>query len=197
MCRSGWFPNSRPRKNDFERLVPSGFSLTLNLGWASYGGHAMSKIEPKDQPQPSLLNRLDGVVLTSENEIRESAIKDLQYLMSATNKGSVIDAAKYPHVAKSVVNYGMPALSGIGITAISAGEIERQVRQAILDFEPRIDAKSLSVKLNPNGNDPMNLQFEIECVFMVFPWSLPMLLSTKIDRESGNASISEITNQQS
>ncbi len=154
----------------------------------------MSKIEPKDQPQPALLDRLNRTKLDSQDAIRKSAIDDLQYLMSATNQGSEIDAAKYPHVAKSVVNYGMPVLSGIGITAISAGEIERKVRQAILDFEPRIDAKSLSVKLNPNGTDPMNLQFEIDCVFMVFPWSLPMLLSTKIDRESGNASISEITN---
>ncbi len=48
---------------------------------------------------------------------------------------------------KSVLNYGIPDISGISIASRDSESIEQDIRQAILDFEPRILPTTLKVRL--------------------------------------------------
>ena len=66
-------------------------------------------------------------------------LRDLGWLMNTGNLTSVQDLDAYPQVARSVLNYGVPDLSGL--TVISADVVRvwnGSIRQAILRFEPRI-----------------------------------------------------------
>ena len=42
-----------------------------------------------------------------------------------------------------MINFGLPALSGQTASSLEIADLERDVRQAILDFEPRILPETL------------------------------------------------------
>src|SRR5688572_11608211 len=109
----------------------------------------MAELLPQDRLQPSLLDRLiddepekkteppERRVLTL-SRLRESALRDLNWLFNATQMATAKMLEDYPHVASSVVNYGLPAFSGTTASGMDVRAMENSLRQAILDFEPRL-----------------------------------------------------------
>jgi type VI secretion system protein ImpF len=94
----------------------------------------------------------------------------------------------YPLVAHSVINYGIPDLAGSNLSGADVLAIERQVRQAIWDFEPRILKDTVKVKATASA-DQMNhnaMTFEIEGDLWAQPLPLRLYLRTELDLESGN-----------
>lgn len=116
----------------------------------------MSTLRAQDRLQPALLDRLtdDDVESRSEtgesrvinrNRLRELVLRDLAWLFNATAPGAAIDWSNAPHARNSVLNYGLPALSGHTASTIDPLVLQARVRQAILDHEPRILPASLVV----------------------------------------------------
>ena len=117
----------------------------------------MPELTPQERLQPALLDRLTDEEPTktqeaaerrvmSKSRLRQAVLRDLAWLFNATKPTSVVDLAQIPHVRQSVVNFGLPALSGRAASSLDVDELERAIRQAILDFEPRILAGTLEVK---------------------------------------------------
>ena len=50
-----------------------------------------------------------------------------------------------------MINYGLPALSGQTASTLDISDLERGIRQAIIDFEPRILPGSLHVRALESG----------------------------------------------
>ena len=74
------------------------------------------------------------------------------------------DLSDYPEVATSVINYGV---AGIAVTSAKSADIpriERDVRQAIIDFEPRImkDTLRVSIDRQSQQHNPSAIVFRIE-----------------------------------
>ena len=164
----------------------------------------MAELTPKERLQPSLLDRLtdddpetqqearDKRVL-SMNKLRDSVLRDLGWLLNTGNLDSVEDLVAYPLVRESVLNYGMPDLAGMTASGVDRGAMERAVRQAIWDFEPRILRNSVRVRVVVN-TDQMNrnaLAFEIEGDLWAQPVPLRLFLRAEVDLESGTFSVSE------
>ena len=116
----------------------------------------MADLTSKEQLQPSLLDRLTdlnpaGKTDTLEERImsfrrlRESVIRDLEWLLSTGRLEISTELDSYPEVRKSVLNYGIPDISGISALDRDSETIEREIRQAILYFEPRILPGTLKV----------------------------------------------------
>ena len=154
--------------------------------------------------QPSLLDRLrddepgekqesrDKRVM-SLRQLREAVIRDLTWLLNTSDFSSAADLADYPLVAQSVINYGMPALAGATVSSVNLPVIERLLKQSILNFEPRILAKSLKVKIVVDS-DKMNhnaMNFDIEGELWAQPVPLRLLLQTQIDLENGTVTVVE------
>ena len=62
-----------------------------------------------------------------------------------------MDPATLPNARRSVINFGLPALSGQTASSLEVADLERAIRQAILDFEPRILPASLRVRALETG----------------------------------------------
>jgi len=118
----------------------------------------MAELTTQERLQPSLLDRLtdDEPDQTQESRnqrvlslrrLRACVIRDLAWLLNTGNLEEVMLLSDYPHVKKSVLNYGMRGLTGHTVSTLNIHEIERQLRQAILDFEPRILRKSIRVRM--------------------------------------------------
>ena len=84
----------------------------------------MAELTPQERLQPALLDRLiDDAPHNKTKESREhrvlnkqrlraAVLRDLAWLFNATNFASSADLAAHPEVARSVVNFGLPALAG-------------------------------------------------------------------------------------
>ncbi|MES2259286.1 MAG: type VI secretion system baseplate subunit TssE [Pseudomonadota bacterium] len=152
----------------------------------------MAELAPRERLQPSLLDRLtddepEKSVESRERRVlsvrtlRESVLRDLAWLLNTTNLLSVTRHPKMPHIANSVVNYGMPDISGISVAGLNLVDLERGIRQAIWDFEPRLIRASVVVKAVSQEADNNKIMFEIEGDMWAQPYPERLYLKTELD----------------
>ncbi|MDH3594180.1 MAG: type VI secretion system baseplate subunit TssE [Rhodospirillales bacterium] len=166
----------------------------------------MAELTPKERLQPSLLDRLTDNEPDQQQEarekrvlsmrkLRESVQRDLAWLLNSSNLETVQDLDEYPLVSHSVINYGLPDLAGKAASGIDLAGVERMLRQAIWDFEPRILRNTVKVR-SVVASDQMNrnaVAFEIEGDLWAQPVPLHLFLRTEIDLDSGSFSVSDST----
>lgn len=163
----------------------------------------MAELSQQERLQPSLLDRLtdqerdknqesrDRRVL-SVRRLKECVKRDLAWLMNTGNLNDVQDLSAYPLVADSVLNYGMPDLTGISASGSDVAGIERRMRHIILTFEPRILKHSLRVRVAAADEMSHNaMVFEIECDMWAEPVPERMYLKTEVDFESGDVRVTD------
>ncbi len=152
--------------------------------------------------QPSLLDRLtdkrpnertesnDERVL-SPAALRKAIIRDLEWLLNTGNYESSRDLSDYEHVRRSVINFGVPEISGSLLSNIDVQRLERAITQAIWDFEPRILRQTLRVQASRNDEEMSRnaIVFQIEAQAWGQPQPLHFVLRTEMDLESGQVSI--------
>jgi type VI secretion system protein ImpF len=167
----------------------------------------MAELAPRERLQPSLLDRLtddepDKAVESRERRVlsvrtlRESVLRDLAWLLNTTNLFSVTDDGKLPHIASSVVNYGMPDISGISVAGMNLADLERGIRQAIWDFEPRLLRQSVVVKALSSEANHNKIMFEIQGDMWAQPYPERLYLKTEMDLDSAAIRLTETTGAQ-
>ena len=159
----------------------------------------MAELFPKERLQPSLLDRLaddepekkeesrDKRIL-SFTKLRQSVMRDLEWLLNAGCLDTSQDLSDYPQVKKSVLNYGLSDLSGTTASNVDSTTLERMLRQTIVNFEPRILADSLKVKVT-NRDKHNNIIFEIEGELWSQPTPERLYLKTILDLELGSVEV--------
>ena len=173
----------------------------------------MAELNSRDRLQPSLLDRLldhepqqaretqDARVLT-RSQLRAAVLRDLSWLFNAirpepepqsqrTDELALWRSA--PFARRSVLNYGMPAFSGVTLSSMDTRAIERSVEEAIRNFEPRIDPATLTVTVKiDNGNHHNTLQLVIRGHMWSQPVPLELLLAADVDIETGSTRVREL-----
>ena len=166
----------------------------------------MSVARVVDRLQPALLDRLrddDAAHKTeppearvmSRGRLREAVLRDLSWLFNCVRLSDSVDMGGAPQARRSVLDFGLPALSGHTASSIDAVSLEGQVRQAILDHEPRILAASLRVEaiVSDDQLDHHNqISFRIAGQLWSQPVPLELLLHTDIDLETGRVDVREL-----
>ncbi len=167
----------------------------------------MSLPKVQDRLQPALLDRLrdddptntketaDSRVL-SRNRLREAVLRDLSWLFNSSQLGSSESLEGYPQAQRSVLNYGLPVISGQTISSIDPVVLEGQVRQAIIDHEPRILAQTLRVEAlltDAQVGQHNQISFRITGQLWAQPVPLELLLHTDIDLETGRVDVRELS----
>ena len=165
-----------------------------------------TNLRTQDRLQPALLDRLtdDAPTVVSESvesrvinrgRLRELVLRDLAWLFNATAPNDDLGWATAPHARRSVLNYGLPALSGQSASGVDLQQLCARVRQAILDHEPRILPATLVVEemVSTTQLDHHNLiGFRITGQLWAQPVPLELLLHTDIDLETGRVSVREL-----
>lgn len=167
----------------------------------------MATLRAQDRLQPALLDRLTDddpgsraeaveARVINRSRLRELVLRDLAWLFNATGSSHDETWAAAPLAAHSVVNFGLPPLSGQNLSAIDLGALQDRVRNAILDYEPRILPETLSVVAvsNEAQADHHNLiGFRIHGQLWAQPVPLELMLQTEIDLETGRIEIRDST----
>ncbi|NOT11210.1 MAG: type VI secretion system baseplate subunit TssE [Methylococcaceae bacterium] len=162
----------------------------------------MAELTQKERLQPSLLDRLTDDAPNNEHESRENRVlsltrlrqcvlRDMAWLLNTGALDAHQNLEDFPFVSHSVLNYGIPDWAGRNLSGADVLEIERRIRQAILDFEPRILRDTLKVKVSA-VEDQMNhnaMTFNIEGDLWAQPLPLRLYLKTELDLDTGNIAI--------
>jgi type VI secretion system protein ImpF len=169
----------------------------------------------QERLQPSLLDRLTDsepdasreaieARVLSKQQLRAAVLRDLSWLFNTAraepdaSRGDPEEVAMWrevPQARNSVINYGIPSLSGITISRLQFAALELAIRQAIVQFEPRIDPKTLAVEVNREAG--FNIQNNsLRLVIRGHMWNQPvpleLLLSADVDVETGLAAIRDM-----
>lgn len=158
----------------------------------------MAELTPNERLQPSLLDRLTDNNPKSETESREdrvlsirqlrkSVIRDLEWLLNSGRLETTEDLSEYPEVRRSVLNYGIPDLAGTTASSMDAYQLELALRQAILDFEPRILPHNLRIQIIHDDKEMSinSIVLEIEGEIWGQPLPEHLYLKTVLDLELG------------
>ncbi|MEM9343581.1 MAG: type VI secretion system baseplate subunit TssE [Pseudomonadota bacterium] len=151
--------------------------------------------------QPSLLDRLTDVDPSNPRETRDDRVidirrlreiiqRDLIWLLNTNNNESRIDAARYPAVAKSVLNFGIQEVAGEFSTIKRAELIRRSIVKAIERYEPRIREGSIDVELRTDDQGSQTLvKFDIRADMWAQPLPLELYLRSEVDITTGEVSL--------
>ena len=164
----------------------------------------MVELTSQERLQPSLLDRLTDDDPHNQKEsrqdrvfsvrkLRQVVMRDLAWLLNCTNLAATEDLDDYPDVGRSVLNYGIPDMTGRTVSSLDSVGISQVLRKAIADFEPRLLRNSIRVRVFTDHSQ-MNsnaLMFEIEGDLWAQPVPERLYLKTEIDLESGNVVITE------
>jgi type VI secretion system protein ImpF len=164
----------------------------------------MAELTPKERLSPSLLDRLTDDDPGRATEPRESRVlsparlrecvrRDLTWLFNTTHMQSLQDLDEVPLVARSVLNFGIPDLAGRTASSLDTVELEQMIRQAILNFEPRLDRNSVRVRpvLDERQMNHHALSFDVEAELWAQPLPLRLFLRTAVDLETGSVEVSD------
>lgn len=175
----------------------------------------MAGLTAQERLQPSLLDRLTDhetfsgkepleAKVLNKQQLRAAVLRDLSYLFNTTRaepdpeRVDPREAALWkevPYARASVLNYGVPALSGISMSRQQFALLELYFKQAILLFEPRIDPRTLSVQINHGAGfnfQHNSLRLTIKGQMWNQPVPLELLLSADVDVETGLAAVRDL-----
>jgi len=164
----------------------------------------VAELAPGEMLLPSLLDRLvdDNPAEKTEyrnqrvesiDALREAVLRDLEWLLNTSNIETGVDLEQYTEIANSVINYGLPNLSGKTITTVDLPEVRQHIAEAIKAFEPRILPHTVRVSTVDgekvaHGN---TVVFQIEATLWGKPMPEALYLRTELDLELGEMSIKE------
>ena len=175
----------------------------------------MVGLTAQERLQPSLLDRLtdidpstsrealDARVL-SKQQLRAAVLRDLSWLFNTTCQEPPLRSRNQeerkrwleaPEARKSVLNYGLPPLSGETMIVMDFPWLEAQIRDAIIRFEPRVDPDTLQVSVTDErmtGKQPTTLRLVIRGLMWNQPVPLELLLSADVDVDTGQTAVRDM-----
>lgn len=161
----------------------------------------MAELSVQERLQPSLLDRLTDDDpgnpkesterrVMNQTQLKASVLRDLSWLLNTTALFDSDMAEQIP-AGSSVINFGLPPLSGHTASSIDIQAIESLLAEIIETYEPRLLKGSLRVHAHLESEE-MNhnaLSFEIEADLWAEPVPLRLLLSTDLDLETGHIKV--------
>jgi type VI secretion system protein ImpF len=167
----------------------------------------MPELTPQERLQPALLDRLTDDDPSNQQpeprerriinaaRLRSAVLRDLSWLFNSTQPRAEEGLAAHPFAQVSVINYGLPALAGQTASRLDVVALESAMRQAILDFEPRIVPTTLHVEaivaeLAMDHHNVVSVQ--ISGHLWAQPVPLELMLRTEVDLETGTVEIRDL-----
>jgi type VI secretion system protein ImpF len=130
-------------------------------------------------------------------QYREVVQRDLHWLFNSVNSEDPLGPPTDPADARwrdSVVNFGIPSLTGQVLRDITPAQVEAVFATAIRRFEPRIFPRGLKVTcrtIERESGEPV-LRIAIEAELWAQPVSERVFLHSEIDTETGGVRIEAV-----
>ncbi len=140
-----------------------------------------------------------GVIVDADT-LREAVRRDIEMLFNIARleahflltdleaervKSTEEQLQDFPNVRDSVLNYGVPSFSGRRGSDFDKHALEREIRDVLHVFEPRLKRGTVKVKVRVDPKTGMRI--DIDGVLLLSPVPERLRLSTAIDLDNGAA----------
>jgi type VI secretion system protein ImpF len=142
-----------------------------------------------DEPKNSQESRSQRVI--SVQRYRQGVLRDLRWLFGSSahlpHEGSAsFSLEDYPEALRSVINFGTRHL--FGLVGPNLRDLERQLAEALVTFEPRILPHTLKVHSRMAGNE---VALDVEGDLWSSPVPEHLHIKTKLDLQSGHSNLED------
>ena len=141
---------------------------------------------------PSQTREAASDYVVTPSQMRDIIQRDLGFLLNTTNAEDLINRLRFPEAASSSINFGVPPLAGSYLSERKWGDIERIIRRAIADYEPRLIPSTVTVSplmREGAGEDYNVLVFEIRAMIALKPYPLELTVQSSVDLEANRMSL--------
>jgi len=123
-----------------------------------------------------------GPVL-SMRELRRIVQRDLDWLLNAGSLEPGTDLQRYPEIRRSVLNFGMPTLSGVIGGTLDGAQLAARIQETLQRFEPRLSHVRVTPIAATDGSEQP--EFRIDAELWGTPVSQAWSARTRIDLATG------------
>ena len=127
----------------------------------------------------------------NESALRSTVRRELNWLLNTTNFESSQDLEMYPEVKTSVLNYGVPDLTGRASTSRAIQSRAQEIQHAITIFEPRMDPEKLGVEAQSNVERDNAISFMIRGDVTSAVKAMPVEFVADVEVETGQSVVRE------
>lgn len=129
----------------------------------------------------------------SLEQLKSDILRNLSSLLNSHTAPSTTRSLtqQFPQVATSCYHFGIDSYAGITGNSEQPRIIAENVRQAIINFEPRLDPASILVRADASrsSRDRTALHLTISSRLAVHPLSEDMYFRLRVDVETGEATL--------
>ena len=177
-----------PEKTSRSRLNPTIFDkLVADNSITGMRGGELEELDEKSPINqyfsPPQLERFN------EAALRATVRREIGWILNTTNLDAAIDLEAYPQVASSVLNYGVPDLAGKALTGRLVLQRARDIRAALLAFEPRIEPATLEVEVSERVERENSITFVIKADVRSAVRAIPIKFRTDLEVETAEVMI--------
>jgi type VI secretion system protein ImpF len=157
--------------------------LSPPLMFAFRERHRPRIVEDSGDDQPGWHARVNAI---TEDDLREELKIDLSALMNTINMASGVDLTDHPWVRRSILNYGIPEISRRTIDDYRVADIAGEIREALLQFEPRLVPESLTVTHDADaGSASLTVRFFVSGEMKADPAAVAVAFVADIELDTG------------
>ncbi len=127
----------------------------------------------------------------TEAALRASVRLELSCLLNTVRLGATQDLSGSPEVKTSVLNYGLPDLTGKVMTPQAVQDRAREMEEAIRIFEPRLDPDKLCIEALSGVGMDNAISFVIRGDITAAVKALPVKFFATVEVETGEAVVQE------
>lgn len=138
---------------------------------------ARKTIEIRDEHGERVIagRRLRPRQIITEPVLRREVWRDVDALLNAVALESTLDMTRAPHARKSIINFGIPDITHRTIDEIGVNDITGEIKEALINFEPRLAAASLSVTRDTNVDSAdLKVRFVVRADLICDPVQMPV-----------------------
>jgi type VI secretion system protein ImpF len=164
---------------------------------AAEAGDSRKQVDIREGGERVLAAR--RAVATTRRSLSDTALKtllaeDLTNLLNTTDLESaapeLVEGLEL--VRKSILNYGLPDLSRRSIGEMRNTEIQQELRDALLRYEPRLIKRSMRVTQDKDAGDEQKLRFIVQSDMRADPVPTSVEFVTDVDFELGGIRVSRL-----
>jgi len=172
------------------RLNPTLFDkLVADNAIAGMRGEELEHIE--EQQGLAAYFTLPQLERFNETALRATVRREIGWLLNTVNLDAVQDLDSYPQVRTSVVNYGVPDLAGKALSSRLVLQRARDIRAALVAFEPRIDKSSLAVEVSDRIEKENSITFVIKADVRSAVRAIPVKYRTDLEVDTAEVTVRE------
>ena len=180
-----WAPSGRPGKAQLNALVIKRSGATDGLALQQ-----ICEIQARNvvnQTAESAEQR-QGVA----RRLREIVSRDIGLLLNADPMETVVALEGLPRVRQSVLNFGFPSTAGKYASSVDLQRLASRIEGVLRAFEPRLSRVRVTPDNERQRPEIHEVWLRIDAELWGQPAPFQVVLHTRIDVESGKASVSDI-----